>query len=119
MEEKSFEIPDAVRDLAQQNVRSAREAYEQFVVAARQAQGITAESGSAMAATSKEIQRRLMQFAERNSEAGFSMADDLAQARNLNEWLAKYKEHAGRQAETYVQQAQELGRLIAAAQKQV
>jgi hypothetical protein len=119
MEDKSFEIPDSLRELAQQNLRTAREAYAQFVAAARQAQGFTAESSAAMAATAKEIQSRLMQFAERNSEAGFSMANDLARARDLNEWFAKYKEHAGRQAESYAQQAQELGRLIAEAQRQV
>lgn len=118
MVDRNIEIPDALRELVQQNVRTAREAYDGFVAAARQAQGLTAASSDSMTSTLKEIQNRLMQFAEQNSEAGFSMADDLARARDLNEWLTKYKDHAGRQAESYVRQAQELARLVAAAQGQ-
>jgi len=114
--DKNWEIPGTFRDLAQQNVRQARSAYEQFMTAARQAQSVAATSGDSLASTANEIQRRLVQFAEKNSEAGLAMAGELAKARDFNEWVAIYQEHAVRQSESYVQQTQEFGRLIAAAQ---
>ena len=114
--EKNWEIPAAFRDLAQQNVRQARSAYEQFMTAARQAQSVASTSGGSLASAASEIQRRLVQFAEKNSEAGLALADELAKARDLNEWIAVYQQHAVRQSESYALQAQELGRLIAAAQ---
>jgi hypothetical protein len=116
--DKNWEIPDAMRDLAEQNVRQARSAYDQFTAAARQAQIAATASGETMAATAREIQQRLMQYAEQNSESGLAMASDLAKARNLETWASAYQQHIKRQSETYMQQAQELGRLIAASQGQ-
>jgi hypothetical protein len=116
--DKNWEIPDAMRDLAEQNVRQARGAYDQFMAAARQAQIAATASGETMAATAKEIQQRLMQYAEQNSESGLAMASDLAKARNLETWASAYQQHIKRQSETYLQQAQELSRLIAASQGQ-
>jgi hypothetical protein len=114
--ERNWAIPAAFRDLAQQNVRQARSAYEQFMTAARQAQSVASTSGGSLTSAASEIQRRLVQFAEKNSEAGLALADELAKARDLNEWIAVYQQHAVRQSESYALQAQELGRLIAAAQ---
>jgi hypothetical protein len=114
----NWEFPVAMRDLAQQNVRQARSSYDQFLAATRQAQIAARASGETMAATAKEIQQRLMQYAEQNSEAGLTMASELAKARDLETWVAAYQQHIKRQSETYVQQAQELSRLIAASQGQ-
>ena len=72
--------------------------------------------GRLLGSAASEIQRRLVQFAGKNSEAGLALADELAKARDLNEWIAVYQQHAVRQTECYALQAQELGRLIAAAQ---
>ena len=113
--DKNSEIPDAFRDLAQQNVRQARSAYDQFMAAAREAQSLAATSGESMAASAKEIQARLMEFAEKNAEVGLDFAGELARARDFNEWITTYQQHATRQSETYIQQAHELGRLISAA----
>ncbi len=114
--DKNWEIPGTMRDLAEQSVRQARSAYEQFMAAARQAQIVGAASGDSMAAAAKEIQTRLMQYAEQNSESGLAMAGDLAKARDLETWVAAYQRHIKQQSEAYLQQAQELGRLIAASQ---
>ncbi len=116
--DKNLEIPDALRDLAEQNVRQARGAYEQFMAAARQAQDAATASGESMAVTAKEIQTRLMQYAEQNSQSGLAMAGDLARARDLESWAAAYQKHIKQQSEAYLQQTQELGRLIAASQGQ-
>ncbi len=116
--DKNWEIPGTLRDLAEQNVRQARSAYDQFMAAARQAQVVAAASGKSVAATAKEMQQRLMQYAQQNSELGLAMAGDLAKARDLQAWVGAYQRHIKQQSDAYMQQAQELGRLIAASQGQ-
>jgi len=118
MIDKNLEIPGALRDLAEQSVRQTRDAYDQFIAAARQAQGIAATSTESMAATVKEMQQRSMEFAEQNAEAGLSLASDLAKARDLNDWIAIQQQHARRQTEAYTRQAKEIVRLVTAAQSQ-
>ena len=117
MIDNNLEIPDALRNLAQQSVLQARDAYDQFVAAARQAQGLAANSSGSVAAAVKELQQRSMQFAEQNAEAGLSLAGDLAKARDLNEWVEIQQQHARQQAEAYTQQTQELVRLISSMSK--
>jgi hypothetical protein len=116
--DKNWIFPEALRDLAAQNVRQAKSAYEQFMAASHQAQAAAAASGESMALTAKEIQKRLMQYAEQNSASGLAMAGELASARDLEGWAAAYQKHIKQQSEAYLQQAQELGRLIAASQGQ-
>ena len=113
-----FEIPESVRELAQTNVEQVRSAYGQFMDMARQAQELVAKSQGAMAASAIEIQSRAMRFAQQNIEANFTFASDIARARDLKEYLEIQSRYTQKQIQTYAQQAQELGRLIAeAAQK--
>ncbi len=116
MIDNNLEIPGAWRDLAQQSVSQAREAFDKFIAATRQAQSVAAASTEPAAATVKEIQKRSFQFAEQNAEASFALASELAKARDLNEWIAVQQQHAKRQTEAYTLQSQELARLIAAMQ---
>ncbi len=51
-------------------------------------------------------------------EAGFQLAGELARARDLKEYLEIQSRHAQKQMQTYAQQAQEIGSMMAeAAQK--
>lgn len=113
-----MEIPDAVRQMAERNLEQARGAYTQFIEMVRQAQDMLAKSSGVMTDAALEIQSRMMRFTEQNIEAGFSFASELARARDMREYFEIQSRHAQRQMQTYAQQAQELGRLLAdAAQK--
>jgi phasin len=114
-EKQQFEIPEAVRDLAERNVEQAHSAYAQFMEMARQAQQVLAKSQGAMAAGAIEMQSRAMRFAEDNIEANFRYASDLARARDLGEVMEVHQRHAQKQMQTYASQAQELGQLMASA----
>jgi hypothetical protein len=71
-----------------------------------------------MAESAVDIQQQIFRFAEQNMDAGFQLASELARARDLKEYLEIQSRHAQKQMQTYAQQAQELGRLMAeAAQK--
>jgi phasin len=109
----AMEIPAAMREMAERNVEQARSAYTQFMDMARQAQDMVAKSSDAMATSAKEVQSRALRYAQENMDSSFSFASDLARARDLREFLEIQQRYAQKQAMTYTQQAQELGRLMA------
>ncbi len=114
----SFEIPAPVRQMAEKSVEQTKEAYDRFVEAARQAQGMFANSTHMMGAGGKEIQDKTLQYAEANVQAGFDLAERLVKAKDLKEVMEIQTAYARQQMEAYTQQAQELTRLMAqAAQK--
>ena len=110
-----FEIPEAVRDLAERNVEQARSAYTQFMDMARQAQEVMTRSQGAMAAGALEMQSKAMGFAEVNISAGFKFASELARARDLQDMFEIQQRHAQKQMQVYTDQAQELGRMMTTA----
>jgi phasin len=113
-----FEIPEAVRELAERNVDQARAAYNQFIDMARQVQETISKSQGAMASGAMELQSKIAKFAEENIEASFSFAAALSRARDLKEYLEIQQRHAQKQMQAYALQAQELGKLLSeAAQK--
>ncbi|MGE5513568.1 MAG: phasin family protein [Bacteroidota bacterium] len=108
-----FEIPEAVRELAERNVEQARSAYNQFLEMARQAQDMVSKSSDAMAQSTRELQAKALRYAEQNMAANFAFVSDLARARDLKEYVEIQSRHAQRQMQTYSEQAQDLGRMLA------
>ena len=112
-----FEIPQQLRDLAERNVEQARAAYGQFMDAMMQATGMWANAIPANAMTSgfKTVQDRAVRFAKQNAEACFTLASELANAKDISDVLAIQSRYAQTQMQAYALQAQELGRLMAEA----
>jgi phasin len=109
-----FEIPSSVREIASRSVEQVKDAYGRFVEAARQAQDMMAKSTEVMASGAKEMNEKVIGFAETNAKAGFEVASRLAQARDVKEVLEIQTQFARAQMEAYTQQAQELARILAA-----
>jgi phasin len=117
-EKSQLEIPEAVRQMTERNLDQARAAYTQFMDVAKKAQDMVAKSSGAMAESAVDIQQKIFRVTEQNMEAGFQLATELARARDLKEYLEIQSRHAQKQMQTYAQQAQEIGRMMAdAAQK--
>jgi phasin len=113
-----FEIPEAVRELAERNVEQSRSAYNQFMDMARKVQDTLSKSQGAMASGAMEMQARVAKFAEENIQASFAFASDLSRARDLKEYIEIQQRYAQKQMQAYAMQAQELGKLMTeAAQK--
>jgi phasin len=113
-----FEIPEAVRELAERNVEQSRSAYNQFMEMARKVQDSLSKSQGAMASGAMEMQARVAKFAEENIQASFAFASDLSRARDLKEYIEIQQRYAQKQMQAYAMQAQELGKLMTeAAQK--
>jgi len=117
MAENPFEIPQQMRDLAEQNVQQARAAYGQFMNVMGQAMSMWfgAMPSNAMTSSFKSVQERATQYAKSNAEAAFALADDIANARDLQAIFKLQTEFAQSQMQAYATQAQDLGRLMAEA----
>jgi hypothetical protein len=63
----------------------------------------------------KVVQERAVRFAKQNAEAGFALASELANAKDISDVLAIQSRYAQTQMQAYALQAQELGRLMAEA----
>ena len=110
-----FEIPSTLRDIATKSVEQAKEAYNRFVDAARQTQDMVSKSTEVFATGAKEVNDKVITFAETNTKAGFEVATRLAKARDVKEVLEIQTQFARNQIETYTHQAQELSRILASA----
>jgi hypothetical protein len=107
-----FEIPSAVRELAERNVVQVRQSYEQVANLIRKAQEAAVKSQGAMAQGAVEIQAKSLEFAQANVMANFTFAAELARARDLKEYLEVQSRYAQSQLEAYAKQSQEITRLM-------
>lgn len=113
-----FEIPPQMRDLAENNVEQARQAYAQFMDMARKAQDMMTRSTGAMTESAREVQTKAMRYAQDNVQASFELAADLARAHDLKEAMEIQTRYTQKQMRNYAEQTQDLGRLMTeAAQK--
>ncbi|MEQ1719108.1 MAG: phasin family protein [Hyphomicrobium sp.] len=108
----SFEIPSAVRDIAERNVTQVRHAYEQVADLMRKAQDAMVKSQGAMTQSAIEIQAKSLQYAQANIEQNFKFAADLARARDLKDYLEIQSRYAQAQLAVYAQQAQDITRMM-------
>jgi phasin len=117
MTQNFLEIPQQMRDMAEKNVEQARVSYGQFMDAMTQAMAMWSKGNpsSEIASRFKVVQDRAVSFAKQNGEAGFSLASELAKAKDINEMLSLQSRYAQTQMQTYTLQAQELGQTMSAA----
>ena len=64
-----FEIPSSVRDLASKSVEQAREAYNRFLDASRQAHDVVSKSTDVLASGAREINEKAVKYTETNLQA--------------------------------------------------
>ncbi len=111
-----FEMPQQLRELAEKNVEQARAAYAQFMDALTQAMSVWSTAPSnVMTSGFRDVQELAIRFAKENAEAGFTLASELANAKDIQGVTTLQSRYAQAQLQSYARQAQELGRLIAAA----
>jgi hypothetical protein len=113
-ENQPFELHKQLRELAEKNVEQARTAYAQFMDAITQAMSVwSAAPSNAAISGFRDVQELAIRFAKENAEAGFALAGELANAKDVQGVLALQTRYAQTQMQTYARQAQELGRLMA------
>ena len=109
----NFEIPAEMRAMAEKSVEQARQAFDSFAAAAKQAV-TTAETQAKDAQTgAKEAGALAMQFAERNIASSFDYAQKLVHAKDPQEVLALQAEYTKNQIAALTEQAKEMGQKAA------
>jgi len=107
-----IEIPYPVRQMAEQSIEQGRTAYNQFMEMTRQATSMMAKSADSIVPGSSEVQARAIRFVEQNANASFTLAAELARARDLQEYVDIQAKFAQRQMQTYAEQAQEMSKML-------
>ena len=116
-EKQDFQIPQELREFAEKNIEQARAAYGQLTEAMTQAVRAWSAPSTVMASGFKVVQERAIQFAKENADAGFTLASELAKAKDLQDILRLQSNFAQTQMQSYARQAQELGGLMAEAMR--
>ncbi len=108
---KESETLQNMRDVAVQKIDNARAAYSQFMDAAHKEMVKTVAPSSRTGPGMTEVQEKAMKFTQQNLDAAFSLATELAKAKDFQEAVQIQARHAQLQMHAYGLQAQELGGL--------
>ena len=114
MTENPFEIPQALRNLSEQNVKQAHAAYEQLVEFMTKAMGawMGAVPANPMAAGFQHMQDRAMKIAMENAEAAFTFGGKISSAQTPQDILLLQAQFAQDRMQAFATQTQELYKLI-------
>lgn len=111
-QDQKFEIPQELRELAEENVERARKLYLQFTDGVGQAMTSWSSASSDVAPGFHEVQERAVKLANENAEAAFTLAKDVAQAKDLHQLIDLQTRYVQSQMKWYADQTQEFGRLM-------
>jgi hypothetical protein len=114
MADNPFEIPQSMRDLAEQNMKQAHAAYDQLTDFVTKGMGAWtgAMPSTPVAARFKDVQERAVAMAKQNADSAFALVEKIAKSQNFQEILTLQTRFAQEQMQTYTAQMQELQKLI-------
>ena len=114
MADNPFEIPQALRDMSEQNLKQARAAYEQFTDFVTKTMGswMGALPSNPMAAVVKDMQGRAMHIAKENAESVFTFAGKISNALTPQDIVTLQTQFAQDRMQALVTQTQQLYSLI-------
>ena len=114
MADNPFEIPQALRDMSEQNLKQARAAYEQFTDFVTKTMGawMGALPSNPMAAVVKDVQGRAMQIAKENAESVFTFAGKISNALTPQDIVTLQTQFTQDRMQAFVTQMQQLFSVI-------
>lgn len=107
-----FEIPDSVRDAADQSVKQARKAFDDFIDATQKAVANAEASAKTLGEGAADVNRQALAHAEENIAASFDLAHRLALARSVEEMATIQQEFIQRQTQKLAEQGKTLGQMM-------
>ena len=113
----NFEIPAEMRNVAEQSVVQARQAFDGFMSAAQKTLAKLEEQAAVAQDTAKGAGGKVMEFAEQNIASSFEFAQRLVRAKDMEEMMRLQAEFVRSQMETLSAQAKELGQEVVQAAK--
>ncbi len=107
-----FEIPDQVREMANQSVGQARNAFTQFLDATRKAVAAAETSSRSLGDSAADVNRQTLAFIQDNIAASFDLAQQLVKARTIEEVTALQQDFVKRQVSAASKHGQSLGEAV-------
>jgi hypothetical protein len=112
-QDRRFDIPQELRQLAEENVERAHQLYLQFMDGVARNMAVWSPSSSdAMAPGFNEVREHAVKLAKENADAAFALAKEVAQAKDLQELLSLQTRYVQSQMKWYADQTQEFGQLM-------
>ncbi|MGE0565058.1 MAG: phasin family protein [Pseudolabrys sp.] len=105
-----YEIPPELQKMAEKNVEQVKQAFDQFVGAARQAVKSAESQMETAMSGAKDVRSTALKMAEQNIASSFAFAQQLLTARDPQDVVQMHSEFVKSQMGTLSEQAQELTR---------
>ena len=113
-----FEIPGAMRDLAEKSIGQARQAFDSFISTARRTAETTQKTTELARTSAQDVGAQTFQAAEQNVHATLDFAQKLIQAKSLQEAMQLQAEFTRSQFAAVQAQAKEFGSITQGAMKE-
>ena len=107
-----FEIPEQMRDAADQSVEQAKKAFDDFIDATQQAVSKAENSAKTLREGAGDVNRQALALAEENVAAAFDLAHRLVRARSVEEVASVQQEYMQRQMRNLAEQGKNLGEMM-------
>lgn len=101
-------VPEAVRAMAEKNVKQTRETYENTKVAMEDAVGVLERSIDMAGQGAAALNRKVISLAQTNLNTGFDLAREMAGAKNVAELMELQASFARNQFGALTAQAEEV-----------
>ncbi len=114
MTDNPFEIPQSMREIAEQNMKQAHAAYDQLTDFMTKTMGswMGAMPSNSITIGFKDVQDRAMDFAKDNAESAFLFAGKICNAKNSQEVLQIQTKFAQDRMQAFASHTQELCSLL-------
>ena len=103
--------PQALREAAEAGAAQTRQAFEQVNAATSDATALMKDSYATAMRRAQDYNAKVIEFAQKNTEAAFAFARELSGVKSPTEFLELSTSHSRKQFETLTEQAQELATL--------
>lgn len=104
-----LDVPESMRDFADQSVTQARKAFETFITNAQDAVGKFEDSASSAQAAGASLQKDAMSFTESQVAGAFDLAQKMVRAKDAQELMELQATYMRQQMEAVSKHAKDMG----------
>lgn len=102
-----FEVPEQMREFADQSLDGARKAFNEYLESSRSAVEKMSEQAETMQSSTREAHEKTMSYAEENVTAAMDYARELVNATTLTDIMAVQKRFLDKQMESLGSQSRQ------------
>ena len=101
-------VPPEMRNFVEQSVQQAKKAFDDLMTATQRAVSTFEGHASTATTSARELQRKVVDFSERNVAASLEFAQKLLQAKNAEDVMKLHADYVKSQMQTLSEQAREI-----------